>query len=47
MEFWNSQKGSTKDLRLLVKRVFITNDLGEDALPKWISWIKVIVDGAF
>ncbi|KAH7105571.1 heat shock protein Hsp90 [Auriculariales sp. MPI-PUGE-AT-0066] len=43
-EFWNSQKTSANDLRLLVKRVFITNDLGEDALPKWISWIKVIVD---
>lgn len=43
-EFWNSQAALAKDIRLLVKRVFITNDLGEDALPKWISWIKVIVD---
>ncbi len=29
----------------MVKRVFITNDLGEDALPKWAGWVKVVVDG--
>ena len=28
----------------MVKRVFITNDLGEDALPKWATWVKVVVD---
>ena len=36
----------TKDIRLLVKRVFITSDLGTDEpLPKWASFVKVIVDG--
>ncbi|KAF9055246.1 HSP90-domain-containing protein [Hymenopellis radicata] len=34
----------SKDVRLMVKRVFITNDLGEDALPKWAGWVKVVVD---
>lgn len=29
----------------MVKRTFITSDLGEDGLPKWASWVKVIVDG--
>ena len=30
----------------MVKRVFITNDLGiEEPLPKWASWVKVVVDG--
>ena len=24
--------------------MFITSDLGEDALPKWASWVKVVVD---
>lgn len=38
-------EGSNKDLRLMVKRTFITNSLGEDALPKWASWVKVVVDG--
>ncbi|KAH8105965.1 heat shock protein Hsp90 [Cristinia sonorae] len=37
-------EGSNKDLRLMVKRTFITNSLGEDALPKWASWVKVVVD---
>jgi len=37
----------SKDIRLMVKRVFITSDLGEDAMPKWASWVKVIVDGLF
>ncbi|KIK65280.1 hypothetical protein GYMLUDRAFT_38715 [Collybiopsis luxurians FD-317 M1] len=34
----------SKDVKLMVKRVFITNDLGEDSLPKWASWVKVVVD---
>jgi len=29
----------------MVRRIFITKDLGEHKLPKWIGWIKVIVDG--
>jgi len=29
----------------MVKRVFITSDLGDDALPQWASWVKVVVDG--
>ncbi|KAN0097613.1 Hsp90 domain containing protein [Tylopilus felleus] len=35
---------STNDVKLLVKHVFITSDLGEYALPKWASWVKVIID---
>ncbi|OAX43511.1 HSP90-domain-containing protein [Rhizopogon vinicolor AM-OR11-026] len=35
---------STKDVRLLVKHVLITSDLGEYSLPKWASWVKVIID---
>lgn len=29
----------------MVKRVFITSELGENSLPKWASWVKVVVDG--
>ncbi|KAI0796792.1 cation-transporting ATPase [Abortiporus biennis] len=42
--FWQVSQSTSKDFRLMVKRVFITNDLGEDALPKWASWVKVVVD---
>ncbi|OCH90980.1 heat shock protein Hsp90 [Obba rivulosa] len=43
--YWNNPLvSSSKDLRLMVKRTFITSDLGEDALPKWANWVKVIVD---
>jgi heat shock protein beta len=31
----------------MVKRVFITSDLGENAMPKWATWVKVVVDGLF
>ncbi|KAI0824788.1 heat shock protein Hsp90 [Trametes gibbosa] len=43
--YWqNPLQSITKDIRLMVKRVFITSDLGEDALPKWANWVKVVVD---
>lgn len=46
--YWqNPLQSSSKDFRLMVKRVFITNDLGEDALPKWANWVKAVVDGRF
>ncbi|KAH6914924.1 Hsp90 protein-domain-containing protein [Coprinopsis sp. MPI-PUGE-AT-0042] len=32
------------DVKLMVKRTFITSDLGEHSLPKWANWIKVVVD---
>ena len=35
----------SKDFKLMVKRVFITSDIGEEGLPKWASWVKVVVDG--
>ena len=45
-EYWqNPLQTNARDIRLMVKRVFITSDLGEDALPKWASWVKVVVDG--
>ncbi|KAG1806823.1 Hsp90 protein-domain-containing protein [Suillus plorans] len=44
-EFFNKPlDNSAKDVRLLVKHVFITSDLGEYGLPKWASWVKVIID---
>ena len=33
-----------KDIRLLVKHVFITSEFGSDRLPKWASWVQVIID---
>ena len=30
----------------MVKRVFITSDLGKYALPQWASWVKAVIDGA-
>lgn len=31
----------------MVKRTFITSDLGDHGLPKWASWVKVVIDGTF
>ncbi|KAF9651156.1 heat shock protein Hsp90 [Thelephora ganbajun] len=33
-----------KDIRLMVKHVFITSEFGSDRLPKWASWVRVIID---
>ncbi|KAG9044265.1 hypothetical protein FS837_008435 [Tulasnella sp. UAMH 9824] len=43
-DYWASPKPTTDSIRLFVKRVFITNDLGDAALPKWISWLRAIID---
>lgn len=39
-----SLESNAKDVKLLVKHVFITSDLGEYSLPKWASWVCVIID---
>ena len=39
--FWNAPLQDTlREIKLMVKRVFITNDLGEDGVAKWASWLK-------
>ncbi|KAF9247032.1 Hsp90 protein-domain-containing protein [Melanogaster broomeanus] len=44
-EFFNKPlDASTDDVKLFVKHVFVTSDLGEYGLPKWASWVKVIID---
>jgi len=45
-KFWQRSSEGSIDVRLMVKHVFITSDFGEDTLPKWASWVKVVVDGA-
>jgi len=43
--YWQQPVASmSKDVRLMVKHVFITSDLGDGGLPKWASWVKVVVD---
>jgi len=45
-DYWRkSSKHISTGIKLMVKRVFITSDLGEFALPQWASWVKVVVDG--
>ncbi|KAF8913882.1 Hsp90 protein-domain-containing protein [Gymnopilus junonius] len=44
-DFWQKPlEYKSKDFKLMVKRVFITSDLGDEGLPKWASWVKVVVD---
>ena len=46
-DFWQQMSSGLNNVRLMVKRVFITDDLGEGFMPKWLSYLKVIVDGEF
>lgn len=34
----------SNDVKLMVKRTFITSDLGDNSLPKWATWAKVVID---
>lgn len=44
-EYWQQPLASkSKDIKLMVKRTFITSDLGDHSLPKWASWVKVVID---
>jgi len=43
-EYWQTAAAIPNAIRLMVKRVFITSDFGDNGLPKWISWLRAIVD---
>ncbi|KAF8974761.1 Hsp90 protein-domain-containing protein [Flammula alnicola] len=44
-DYWQKPlEYKSKDVKLMVKRVFITSDLGDDSLPQWATWVKVVVD---
>jgi heat shock protein beta len=44
-DYWQKPlEYKSKDFKLMVKRVFITSELGDEGLPKWASWVKVVVD---
>ena len=40
-DFYSKDYVGLESLKLFVRRVFITNDLGKDYLPKYLNWIKV------
>ena len=44
-DFWTNLSSGYNTVRLMVKRVFITDDLGKDYLPRWLSFLKITVDG--
>ncbi|KAG6814166.1 hypothetical protein H0H92_000842 [Tricholoma furcatifolium] len=44
-EYWHQPLASrSNDIKLMVKRTFITSDLGDHSLPKWASWVKAVFD---
>ncbi|KAI5480834.1 heat shock protein Hsp90 [Pseudohyphozyma bogoriensis] len=43
-DFYSKTYLSLESLKLFVRRVFITSDLGTDYIPKHLNWIKIFVD---
>lgn len=43
-DFWQKMSSGINNVRLMVKRVFITDDMGEEFMPRWLSFLKVTVD---
>lgn len=43
-DFYSKDYVTLESLKLFVRRVFITSDLGENFLPKYLNWVKVFVD---
>ncbi|CAK5262727.1 unnamed protein product [Mycena citricolor] len=44
-EYWKQPLAyKSNDIKLMVKRVFITSDLGDNVLPSWAAWLKAVVD---
>lgn len=44
-DYWQKVSSGINNVRLMVKRVFITDDLGEEYMPRWLSFLRVTVDG--
>lgn len=43
-DFYSKDYVTLESLKLFVRRVFITSDLGENFLPKYLNWVKIFVD---
>ncbi|GAA5841717.1 hypothetical protein JCM11251_007063 [Rhodosporidiobolus azoricus] len=43
-DFYSKDYISLESLKLFVRRVFITNDLGKDYLPRHLNFVKVFID---
>ncbi|KAK4055068.1 hypothetical protein OIV83_000348 [Microbotryomycetes sp. JL201] len=43
-DFYSKDYVALQSLKLFVRRVFITSDLGKDYLPRHLNWVKVFID---
>ncbi|KAL7423848.1 hypothetical protein Q5752_001432 [Cryptotrichosporon argae] len=43
-DFWQKMTSGINNVRLMVKRVFITDNLGDEYMPRWLSFVKITVD---
>lgn len=43
-DWWTQVRNGANNVRLMVKRVFITDDLGPQFMPRWLSFVKITVD---
>lgn len=43
-ELYQAVRDVTRNVKLFVKRVFITDDFGDSFLPKWLNFLWIIID---
>lgn len=43
-DFFGKTYQAMQSVRLFVRRVFITSDVGDDFLPKWLNYLRIVID---
>jgi heat shock protein beta len=43
-DFFGRSYQAAQSVKLYVRRVFITHDVGDDFIPKWLNYLRIVID---